>query len=1077
MKTQFTLAAASLLVPAAILAAIDEIELKDWKLQDATVIEAQAKKEGWYKQNSACQPTEGERLSLNGFDAKGWYKATVPGTVLTTLVDNGVYPEPTYGENNRPETIPDDLCRRDWWYRTKVRVPDSFKDKTVWLNFDGINYHAEIWVNGRITGRMTGAFKRRSFDLAKSGDAKAGKDISIAVRISPQPTVGIPSEHTMGTTGGPCGGVARLDGPVIGCSVGWDWLSGVRDREAGIWRKVTLSATGDAKLLDPQVVTDLPKLPKLDTATVCVNVPVRNLSEKPLDGAVTVAFDSVKVSKKVSLGPSETKTVAFAPAEFAALTVKNPRLWWPNGLGEPALHDMTISLEAAGKASDEKKLRFGIRKFEYFAGNKPEFALAVNGVRVFMKGGNWGLDEMLKRVRRERIDHQVRLHREENFNMIRDWGGMSQSDELADACDKYGIMLWEDFWQFNSIDPVNTDFYFAHVTDTVLRFRNHPSIVIWCARNEATPPKYLDDEMRFLLKDLDPTRHYQANSGGGYGFNSGGPYDWAPPARFSRFMDDPSWRKSETFKTEIGGVSIPTIESLMAMFPKSDWDGITDAWGEHNMCAGGGRKYPRFMATRYGEVKNFPDFVRKAQLMNYETHRAIYEGRIGRMFEPMEGALLWMSIPAQPSLIWQSFTYDLDTHGSYFGIKKACGVRHVFFNESAEGGIVQAVNHGREPFAGKARFSIYGLDAKLAGTQEFAVRLGAAEKRKLGDVKWPDGLSKVHFMKAELFDASGKLVDDNFYWHNRACNPAKAEELKDDNKIVRYDDLRDLEKLPMVTLETQAKTIERDGKVYVGVVLTNPSSSVALMAHLQLRGAKTGRRVLPTTYSDNYVSLLPGEKKRILVSCDKAQLQGEAPFVTVDGWNVTAAKSELVGPNEVAMVNAPQWAHQKGFGFLPKPLVAKDVVRINCGGYNRGNFEKDPGFLEAPVGFRTEDMDLSECANPGPADMYRTVRWSESTYSNLLTRANALYTVRLHFAESEKSKCDGKNRMDVLVNGEPILKDFDPAFAGLYKAGVKEVKHVKSDAHGYVNLSFVKGKKIGNESRDPRINGYEIIPE
>ena len=332
-------------------------------------------------------------------------------------------------------------------------------------------------------------------------------------------------------------------------------------------------------------------------------------------------------------------------------------------------------------------------------------------------------------------------------------------------------------------------------------------------------------------------------------------------------------------------------------------------------------------------------------------------------------------------------------------------------------------------------------------------------------------------MKAELFDASGKLVDDNFYWHNRACNPAKAEELKDDNKIVRYDDLRDLEKLPMVTLETRAKTIERDGKVYVGVVLTNPSSSVALMAHLQLRGAKSGRRVLPTTYSDNYVSLLPGEKKRILVSCDKAQLRGEAPFVTVDGWNVTAAKSELVGPNEVAMVNAPQWAHQKGFGFLPKPLVAKDVVRINCGGYNRGNFEKDPGFLEAPVGFRTEDMDLSECANPGPADMYRTVRWSESTYSNLLTRANALYTVRLHFAESEKSKCDGKNRMDVLVNGEPILKDFDPAFAGLYKAGVKEVKHVKSDARGYVNLSFVKGKKIGNESRDPRINGYEIIPE
>ena len=206
------------LLAAGAFAALDEIELKDWTLQDATVVEAQAKKEGWFKYNSACQTTEGEKLSLNGYDAKGWYKATVPGTVLTTLVDNGVYPEPTYGENNRPEIIPDDLCRKDWWYRTKIRVPDSFKDKTVWLNFDGINYHAEIWVNGRITGRMTGAFKRASFDLAKSGDAKAGKDISIAVRISPQPTVGVPSEHTMGTTGGPCGGVARLDGPTSGAA-------------------------------------------------------------------------------------------------------------------------------------------------------------------------------------------------------------------------------------------------------------------------------------------------------------------------------------------------------------------------------------------------------------------------------------------------------------------------------------------------------------------------------------------------------------------------------------------------------------------------------------------------------------------------------------------------------------------------------------------------------------------------------------------------------------------------------------------------------------------------------------------
>ena len=1057
--------------------AVEEIEVGGWMLQDATVIEAAARAEGWYKQDSAKCPTEGQQLSQNGYEPKGWYKATVPGTVLTTLVDNGVYPEPTYGENNRPEVIPESINQKDWWYRTKIKVPESFKDKTVWLNFEGINYNAEIWVNGRITGRMTGAFKRGSFDLAKSGDCKAGKDISIAVRISPQPTVGTPSEHTMGTTGGPCGGVARLDGPTFGCSVGWDWLSGVRDREAGIWRKVTLSATGDAKLLDPQVVTDLPDLPKLDRATVSVKVPVRNLVEKPFEGVLTVAFDDVKVQKKVSLGRYETATVAFTPAEFAALNVKNPRLWWSNGLGEPTLHEMKISLEADGQASDEKTLKFGIRRFDYFTPGKKEFALSVNGVRVFMKGGNWGLDEMLKRVSRERIDNQVRMHREENFNMIRDWGGMSQSEELADACDKYGILLWEDFWQFNSIDPLNTDLYLAHVRDSVLKFRNHPSIVLWCSRNEATPPKYLDDEMRHLLMEVDPTRHYQSNSGDFYGFNSGGPYDWAPPARFSRFMDDPSWRKSETFKTEIGGVSIPTIESLMSMFPKEDWEGITDAWGEHNIGAAGGRKYPRYMETRYGAPKNFADFVRKAQLMNYETHRAIYEGRIGRMFEPMEGALLWMSIPAQPSLIWQSFTYDLDTHATYFGIKKGCETRHAFFNESAEGGIVQAVNHTREPFAGKAKFSVYNLDGSLAGSQEFDVSLAAAEKKKLGDVKWPDGLSKVHFMKVELFDKAGKQVSDNFYWHNRACNPEKADELRDDNKIVRYDDLKDLDTLPLVTLEARARTAERDGRTLVAVELKNPSKSVAMMAHLQLRGKKSGARVLPTTYSDNYVSLIPGETKRILVSCRKDQLKGEDPFVTVDGWNVTVAKGDLVGPNAIASVDAKEWAHQKGFGFLPRPLVAKDVVRVNCGGYNRGNFSKDPGFLEGAVGYMVEDVDLAGCKNPGPGDIYRTVRWGNSEYTNLVTRKNAPYTLRLHFAEHSRDKGPGKNKMDVKANGKTVVQDFDPAAAGWMRAFTHEVKGVMSDGEGRIVLKFEGGKRIDKEQRDARINGYELIPE
>ena len=1061
-------------------AAADGIELDNWKLQDATVVYRQAVKEGWFRENSAKQPEEGRVLSRNGFDDSSWYRATVPGTILTTLVNNKVYPEPLYDENNRPEKIPEDLCRKDWWYRTQVKVPESFKDRVIWLTFEGINYAAEIWVNGRIAGRMMGAFKRGRFDLARC-DVKAGQEMTVAVRISPQPTVGVPSEHVMGSTGGPCGGVARLDGPTFGCSVGWDWLSGIRDRNSGIWRKVPLSATGRAVVGDPAVVTDLPNLPRLDTATVRIDVPVRNVTEKPVSGTLALAFDQVRLERRVTLAPWWSGTVSFTPAEEPQLTVANPRVWWPNGLGEPHLYRLDVTFTADGAVSDRCSVPFGIRTFSYFEPGNPNLALRVNGIRVFLRGGNWGLDEALKRADRTRIDHQVRMHREANLNFIRDWGGQSMSGDLADACDRHGILLWEEFWQFNSADPVNTDLYLANVRDAVLRLRNHPSIVLWCSRNEGTPPKYLDDAVRQILQETDPTRHYQPNSGDGYGFNSGGPYDWTPPTRLSRFYEDPNWNRRESFKTEIGGFSVPTIESLMAMFPASEWEGITDSWAEHNFCAAGGRKYPRFMTTRYGEPKNFPDFVRKAQLMNYEMHRAIYEGRIGRMFAPMQGVLLWMTIPAQPSLIWQMIPYDLDPHATYFGIRKACEPRHVFFNESADGGIVQVANHDPAPFAGSAQATFYNLDGSVAGGATWPVAVGGVSVATLGTVKWPENLSKVHFFELELVDAQRKRVSDNFYWHNRACNPAKTDDLRDDNRLVGYDDLKELNRLPQVTLEVASvETGQADGgQRTVTVELANNSGDMALMTHLQLRGKKSGKRILPATYSDNYFSIPPKKRRRVRIACAAADLKDDEPVVYLDGWNVTVAKGDRVMPNETASVSAPMWAHQKGFTFLPRPQMPQSVVRINCGGYTRGNFAQDPGFLEGWCGFQTEDMDLSETKMAGPPDIYRTVRWGESAYTCLMTATNHPHTVRLHWAEHSREKGPGKCRFDVKANGKVILNDFDAAGAagGIWKGVVVELKHIPSDAEGKIVLEFVNGKRLANEQRDARINGIEVIPE
>ena len=378
---------------------------------------------------------------------------------------NGVYPEPLYGENNRPEVIPEYLCHTDWWYRNEVMIPDSYKNKTIWLNFDGINYSADVWINGRRVGPIKGAFIRGNFDITPF--VKPGQTAIIAVRISPQPNTGVPFEHIMGTVGGPCGGVGRLDGPTFGCSNGWDWLSGIRDRNSGIWQDVFLSATGHVLMKDPLITSDLP-LPHTDIASVTVQTTVQNTTGKVQKGIIKGSFDNIKFEKKVEIAPWRTLTFTFDPKDFAQLNIKNPKLWWPNGLGEQNLYSMHLSFEIDGKVSDEKEVTFGIREVSYDIPGSDNLGLTVNGVRIFCKGGNWGLDEALKRIDPKRLEAQIRMHKDANFNMIRLWGRQAASKILYDLCDKYGIMIWDEFWQFNAADPLDQDLYMANVRDKIL---------------------------------------------------------------------------------------------------------------------------------------------------------------------------------------------------------------------------------------------------------------------------------------------------------------------------------------------------------------------------------------------------------------------------------------------------------------------------------------------------------------------------------------------------------------------------------------------------------------------------------
>ena len=537
-----------------------------------------------------------------------------------------------------------------------------------------------------------------------------------------------------------------------------------------------------------------------------------------MKGVLKGSIEEIAFERPVELAPHSKQIVDFDQKNTPALHVEHPRLWWPNGYGAQDLYKLHLSFEMEGNLSDAQDVDFGVRKITYAVPGTDTLTISVNGVPIFIRGGNWGLDEALKRIPRERLEAEIRMHKLANLNLIRNWVGQSTSEDFYELCDKYGILLWDEFFQPNPADgpnPTDIETYVANVREKILRFRNHPS--------------------------------------------------------------------------ETGSVSVPTLESIHGMMPQKDWETITDDWAEHDMAKGAqrGDQYPGVLAARYGKIANLADFVRKAQLMNYEAFRAMYEGRNAQMFHPTTAVITWMSHPAQPSFVWQLYHYDLEPNSSLFAVRSAGEMVHIQFNEAD--GELQVINNLPQPLTDAvARVSIYLLDGTLASQYDTKVTAEPSSVTNLGEVKFPPRISSTHFLKLELRDAKGELISSNFYWRGEPGYP---------------DLLTDLNELPKVTLEAKVERSISGGKQMVTVTLHNPTNSVALMAHLQLRDS-SGERVLPVYYSDNYVSLVPNESISITIEAAQQDSMDKGATVVVDGWNVSVAPASAAGVSIAPNIDA-----------------------------------------------------------------------------------------------------------------------------------------------------------------------------
>lgn len=869
---------------------------------------------GWELTDDLSNLLGNALVFTEAINSKGWYDAVVPGTVLTSLVAAGKFPDPYFGLNNM--AITDSLCRKEWWYRTTFETPANENGKAAWLWFNGINYRARVWLNGKYLGDIKGAFVRGKFNVTEHLKT-SGRNV-LLVQIMPPPNPGIPDEQSALSGMGKNGGVHTMDGPAFFATEGWDWIPGIRDRNMGIWQDVELSFTGSVTSSDPQVITDLP-LPDTTSASVTLRTTLTNNSAQAQEATIHFSFEGVVVQKKVKLAPGQTLPVTITSADDASLNVKNPHLWWPNGYGLPNLYNATIKVTDAKGVEEVKQFRFGIREYSYemmadteekkavrftysptdIQTDKPiidyvnrrafkekifiptlrkEFPLEkmevksndenpflvikVNGVPVYCKGGNWGIDDAMKKVNRESLEPAFRLHREAHFNMIRNWTGESTEPVFFELADEYGMLVWNDFWLstegFN-LNPIDDQLFLENSLDMIKRYRNHPSITIWCPRNEGYAPAGIENDLATQVAKEDGTRHYIGNSR---------EINLRPSGPWHFFVNNKDYftKQGDGFTTEIGTFSVPEASTIRKFIAQQDQWPINDVWHYHDLHTNNQNLegYLRTADSLYGASTSLDDFNRKIQLINYDSHRAIFEAWNNKLWNNSSGVLLWMSHPAWPSMIWQTYSWDFQTHGSFYGSKKGCEPLHIQMN--LHNNQVIAVNTSLNNVQGAlAVMQVYTIDGKLLQNKTASVDVRTNAKVDVFTATLDDAsLPANYLVRLYLKDKKGNVLAANEYWKTNTTNGH----------------FKAFNELPVVTVSGKAVRLT---KGQIKIELENKSKHSAVGIKLDALDIAE-QIVLPAYFSDGYFTLLPGEKKTILleIAADKA-----IEKVKVAGYNVT----------------------------------------------------------------------------------------------------------------------------------------------------------------------------------------------
>lgn len=837
---------------------------------------------GWQMQSSAKVSADGQQIASTNYNPENWHRAYVPGSVLGSLVNDGVYKNIFYHRNL--EKIPDAPFKVSWWYRTTFNIEGKPSGQVYRLRFNGISYRADIWLNGKkIASADTIAGSFRQYILEVTPFIRKGKNV-LALEISQAK----PGDLNIGFV---------------------DWNPEPPDKNMGIWRPVHLLESGPVSVTYPFVRT------KVDTATlqhaqITLGMMLQNHSSRSINGSLRISIgNNIHLSKKVNLTPDEKTQVTLTPGEYAALNVDHPKLWWTHEFGKPNLYELKIDFDIDGHTSAATSMKFGIRQVSSYLDAAGWRGFRLNGKKILIKGGGW-TDPMLLNPTpayvKAGIDYAVQM----NLNTIRMEGFWGEDQEIYNLCDEKGLLIMVGFsceWEWAEymgkgvkenehgtiLTPDKMNLAAACWRDQLLWLRNHPSIFLWLYGSDKWPQPALEEKYLTVLKTVDPTRPAISSAAdvtssitGRSGVKMRGPYDYVPP---DYWYIDTANGGAYGFNTETGpGPEIPVLESLKKMIPADSLWPIGSAWlyhaarhNFHNLT-----RYNNAMDGRLGKPDNLTDYLRKAQYLNYEGMRAMFEAFEANRFKAT-GIIQWMYNASWPKLWWQFYDYYLMPTGAFYGARKANEPTHISYNYGKEA--VDVMNNTLQDENDlSAEISVYDFDMKKVLQKDVSVE-SLPERKTLSVFSLPADLplSKTWFLDLKLFNNQHHLISTNFYV--LSTRKDLLDEAKSNWYVTpqtQYADLTMLQQLPEVKLEVEKSFEQKDSSTFAIVKIKNPTDHLAFMIHLDLRKQGDGKSVVPIFWDENYITLLPGEEREITGYCHTKDLDGQKPEVTIDGWNV-----------------------------------------------------------------------------------------------------------------------------------------------------------------------------------------------